>query len=39
MEWGILRGSKFHSVGAAVSCGFGLKDVHYEEGAAGFREE
>lgn len=29
----------FHSVGAAVSCGFGLEGVHYEEGAAGFREE
>lgn len=21
------------------SCGFGLEDVHYQEGAAGFREE
>ncbi len=29
----------FHSMGAAVSGGFDLEGVHYEEGAAGFSEE
>ena len=29
----------FDSAGAVVSCVFGLEGVHYEEGAAGFREE